>query len=120
MRAAVLALILTINPSAASPADFTAAYRQARTYGLAHLEQRQPSCRAAIGRRGADLLLEACDRAVGGSTWNVCTPRDTCAQVLDRLDWCQEWRDGVPCVPVADGGQDRAGRDMGQWWTRAP
>ncbi|WP_375274370.1 hypothetical protein [Methylorubrum thiocyanatum] len=119
--AAALALILTVTPAAAGPVDYAAAYGQARTYGLAHLEQvRQPSCRAAIGPREADLLLEACDRVVGGSSRNACTAASTCAQVLDRLDWCSEWKGSVPCVPVADGGEDRQGRDMGEWWTRVP
>lgn len=120
MRAAALALILTVTPAAAGPADYSEVYGQARAYGLAHLEGRQPSCQRAIGARAASLLLEACDRVVGGSTRNACTPASTCSQVLDRLDWCAEWRAGVPYVAAADGGQDRRGRDMGAWWTRVP
>lgn len=51
---------------------------------------------------------------------NACTAESTCSQVPDRLDWCQEWRDSVPRVAAAYGGQDHRGRDMGQWWTSAP
>lgn len=117
MRLAALLLLLA-TPATASPSDYAAAYGRARTYALAHLEQdRQPSCRAAIGTRPASLLLDACFHVVGGSTRNACTQSDTCAQVLDRLDWCQEWQNGVPCAP---GGEDKAGRDMGDWWTRTP
>ena len=121
MRLAALALILLTSPAAAGPAEYVAAYAKARSYGLAHMEQdRQPSCRRAIGAGAASLLLAACDRVAGGSTRNACTPASTCGQILDRLDWCPEWRDGVPCVPISDGGQDRAGRDISDWWARIP
>ncbi|WP_255538739.1 MULTISPECIES: hypothetical protein [Methylorubrum] len=41
MRAAALALILLITPAAAGPADYAAAYGQARSRALAHLEGRR-------------------------------------------------------------------------------
>ena len=127
MRLAALALILLTTPAAAGDtslrptAEYVAAYAKARAFALAHMEQdRQPSCRRAIGARAADLVLDACFEVVGGSTRNYCTPANSCAQILDKLDWCSEWKGGVPCVPVADGGEDRRGQDRGDWWTRAP
>ncbi|CAO4170766.1 hypothetical protein CLBKND_01660 [Methylorubrum aminovorans] len=78
MRAAELALILIATPAASGPDDYATAYGQARAYLSANLEVLQPSCRPAIGRRAANLLLEACDRVAGGSTRNYCTAANTC------------------------------------------
>lgn len=53
MRAAALALILTVTPASAGPADYAAAYGQARAYAQAHMEGPQPSCRRASSWRRA-------------------------------------------------------------------
>ena len=103
-------------------AEYLAAYSQARTYAVAHLgQERQPSCRRAIGKRPAQVIEQRC-LDVSASTSTRCVATDSCAGLLDGLDaHCLYWKGNIGCVYPEDGGidvMDPAKR--GSWRRRAP
>ena len=127
MRIAIVVLILSASAAAAggytkaSPAEYRAAYLKARSYALAHQAiERQPSCRAVIGRRSTAPLLEACGLVAGGTTHMYCRPSMSCEAILERLaQYCMQWQGDVPCVTVEDGGEDRSDPALrGEWRPR--
>ena len=114
MRAALILLAILIPTAVGAregdlithtTAEYLAAHAKARTYALGHLgQERQPSCRRAIGTRPAQILQQQC-LDVSASTRTACGPADRCEGLLDGLDaHCLSWRGDVACVYDQDGG----------------
>lgn len=114
MRTAILLLAILVPTAVGAregdeivhtTAEYLAAYAKARTYALAHLgQERQPSCRRAIGKRPAQVIEQRC-LDVSASTRTRCVATDYCAGLLDGLDaHCLSWKGDIACVYPDDGG----------------
>lgn len=131
MRTALLILAILIPTAAGAregdlirhtTPEYLSAYEKARTYALAHLgQERQPSCRRAIGTRPAQILQQRC-LDVSASTRTACTRMDTCGGLLDGLDaHCLFWKGDVACVYDQDGGAAVMDwRKRGSWVPKEP
>lgn len=130
MRTAIL-LIAILIPTVAgaregdlivhTTPEYLAAYGKARAYALAHLGQdRQPSCRKAIGLRPAQVLQQRC-LDVSASSKTSCTRTDQCESLIDMLEWhCHFWQGDIACVYPQDGGAVVAPTDRPTWRPKAP
>ncbi|GJD97432.1 hypothetical protein [Methylobacterium iners] len=110
MRLAALAIavaVLVPGGAGAKPGDrveftqaeYVAAYRKA--VALKPAPGREPFCRRRLGARAAGVLTQACLDGAGGSHAR-CQPqgRETCAGIVERLDWLCRSRavEGIPCT----------------------
>lgn len=130
MRTAILLLAILL-PSAAvaregdkivhTTAEYLAAYAKSRTYALSHIgQERQPSCRKAIGKRPPQILQQRC-LDVSASSRTSCMPMDACESLIDMLKWhCHFWQGDVACIYPQDGGASIDPKDRPTWRPKAP